>query len=121
MQDDRQEQLRLSALTRFIDGWVSRCEAVTVEPEPNCGVDGPSVACQKQHGYRIDELVEAIRATDHGLVRIGGTLKNGNRAERWLRSTTCFRKIAGNWLIVHDQLSVPLDLESGKALLNLEP
>jgi hypothetical protein len=33
----------------------------------------------------------------------------------------CLRKIAGSWLIVHDQVSPPLDLESGKALLNLEP
>jgi hypothetical protein len=33
----------------------------------------------------------------------------------------CFRKIAGTWRIAHDQVSAPLDLESGKALLNLEP
>jgi ketosteroid isomerase-like protein len=39
----------------------------------------------------------------------------------WVRSTTCFRKIDGRWLIAHDQVSVPLDLESGRALLNLEP
>jgi hypothetical protein len=32
-----------------------------------------------------------------------------------------FRKIDGNWLIAHDQVSVPLDLESGRALLNLRP
>ena len=32
-----------------------------------------------------------------------------------------FRKIDGNWLIVHDQVSVPIDIESGKALLNLQP
>jgi ketosteroid isomerase-like protein len=39
----------------------------------------------------------------------------------WLRWTACFRKIDGNWLIVHDQVSVPVDPESGRALLNLEP
>ena len=26
-----------------------------------------------------------------------------------------------NWLVVHDQVSVPIDPESGRALLNLEP
>jgi hypothetical protein len=31
------------------------------------------------------------------------------------------RKIDGNWLIAHDQVSVPLDVESGSALLNLKP
>jgi ketosteroid isomerase-like protein len=74
--------------------------------------------------YEIREL--AIDAGDdvafgHGLIRIAGTLKNGGRTERWLRSTTCFRKIAGTWLIAHDQVSAPLDLESGRALLNLTP
>jgi ketosteroid isomerase-like protein len=79
---------------------------------------------QRPLQYEIRDLAVAVNddvAFGHGLVRIGGTLKNGNRTERWLRSTTCFRKIAGNWLIVHDQVSVPLDLESGEALLNLEP
>ena len=33
----------------------------------------------------------------------------------------CFRKIGGKWLIAHDQISVPLDIESGKALLDLNP
>jgi hypothetical protein len=37
----------------------------------------------------------------------------------WLNRNTW--KIAGNWLVVHDQVSVPPDLDSGKALLNLEP
>jgi hypothetical protein len=27
----------------------------------------------------------------------------------------------GQWLIAHDQVSVPLDLNSGRALLNLDP
>ena len=74
--------------------------------------------------YEIRDLAVAVSddvAFGRGFVRIGGTVKNGNRTEHWLRSTTCFRKMNGKWLIVHDQVSVPLDLESGKALLNLEP
>jgi ketosteroid isomerase-like protein len=60
-------------------------------------------------------------AFGHSLNRISGTLKNGNRTGYWVRWTGCFRKIDGTWLIVHDQVSVPLDVESGRALLNLEP
>jgi uncharacterized protein (TIGR02246 family) len=60
-------------------------------------------------------------AFGHTLARIGGTLKNGNKAGYWVRWTMCFRKVGGKWLIAHDQISVPLDIESGKALLNLEP
>lgn len=74
--------------------------------------------------YEIRDLELTVGddvAFGHGLIRIAGTLKNGSTVERWLRATTCFRKIAGNWLITHDQVSVPLDLESGRALLNLQP
>jgi ketosteroid isomerase-like protein len=67
---------------------------------------------QRPLGYEIRDLTITLSndvAFGHSLNRISGTL------------TTCFRKIDGNWLIVHDQASVPLDLESGRALLNLEP
>ena len=49
------------------------------------------------------------------------TLQNGNSSDYWVRWTACFRKIDGTWLIVHDQVSVPLDGQSGMALRNLEP
>lgn len=75
-------------------------------------------------GYEIRDLTLTVGddvAFGHSLNRVSGTLKNGNRADYWVRWTACFRKIDGNWLIVHDQVSVPLDVESGRALLNLEP
>jgi uncharacterized protein (TIGR02246 family) len=75
-------------------------------------------------GYEICDLTITVGndvAFGHSLNQISGTLKNGNRADFWLRSTACFRKIDGKWLITHDQVSVPLDLESSRALLNLKP
>ena len=57
----------------------------------------------------------------HSLNRITGALKNGNRTDFWLRATTGFRKFNGDWLITHDHVSVPLDLEAGTALRNLTP
>jgi uncharacterized protein (TIGR02246 family) len=79
---------------------------------------------QRPLGYEIHDLTITLGddvAFGHSLNRISGTLKNGNRTDSWVRWTGCFRKIDGNWLIVHDQVSVPIDLESGKALLNLQP
>ena len=79
---------------------------------------------QRPLGYEIRDLTITVGddvAFGHSLNRVSGTLKNGNRTDFWLRATTCFRKMDGNWLIVHDQVSVPLDLESGRALLNLRP
>jgi len=79
---------------------------------------------QRPLGYEIRDLTITVGddvAFGHSLNRISGTLQNGNKTDFWLRWTTCFRKIDGNWLIAHHQASVPLDMESGRALLNLEP
>src|SRR5256885_2733161 len=60
-------------------------------------------------------------AFSHSLNRISGTVKNGQKTDRWLRWTACYRKTKGKWLIVHEQVSVPVDLRSGKAVLDLKP
>ena len=79
---------------------------------------------QRPLGYEIRDLTLTVGddvAFGHSLNRASGTLQNGNRTDFWLRWTACFRKIDGKWLIGHDQVSVPVDPESGRALLNLEP
>jgi ketosteroid isomerase-like protein len=81
-------------------------------------------AYQSPLGYEIRDLTITVGdevAFGHSLNRISGTLKSGNRIDYWVRWTGCFRKIDGNWLIVHDQVSVPIDVISGRALLNLKP
>ena len=60
-------------------------------------------------------------AFSHSLNRMSGTMKNGQKTDRWLRWTACYRKINGKWLIVHEQVSVPVDLGNGKAMLDLKP
>ncbi len=57
----------------------------------------------------------------YALERLGGTLKSGERSDIWLRATSGLRKIDGKWLIVHDHISVPADLTTGKAALDLKP
>jgi ketosteroid isomerase-like protein len=79
---------------------------------------------QRPLGYEMRDLTITVGddvAFGHSLNRISGTLKNGKRSDYWVRWTACFRKIDGDWLIVHDQVSVPFDVQSGRALLNLEP
>jgi uncharacterized protein (TIGR02246 family) len=56
-----------------------------------------------------------------GLELISGTLKNGHKSEVWVRFTSLFRKSGGRWLDFHDHVSVPADIESGKAMLDLKP
>jgi uncharacterized protein (TIGR02246 family) len=60
-------------------------------------------------------------AFSYCLHRVKGTLKNGQQTDWWLRWTACYRKTNGKWLIVHEQVSVPVDLGNGKAILDLKP
>ena len=53
--------------------------------------------------------------------RVKGKLKNGGETDWWLRWTAGYRKANGKWLIVHEQVSVPVDFKSGKAMLDLKP
>ena len=75
-------------------------------------------------GYEIADLSITVGddiAFTHSLNRISGTMNTGHQTDLWVRCTACFRKINGKWLIVHTQVSVPVDLEHGKALLDLKP
>jgi ketosteroid isomerase-like protein len=81
-------------------------------------------AYQRPLGYEVRDLTITVGddvAFGRCLARLSGTLKNGNKSGYWVRWTSCFRKIDGEWLIVHDQISVPIDVQSGKALRDLEP
>jgi ketosteroid isomerase-like protein len=85
---------------------------------------GVFAAFQPPLGYEIRDLTITVGgevAFGYSLNRISGTMKNGNKTDLWLRWTAGYRKIDGNWLIAHDQVSVPVDFESGRALLDLQP
>ena len=61
-------------------------------------------------------------AFGHCFGRLSGTLRNGTATSgMWVRATFCFQKVDGHWLVVHDQVSVPLDILSGKGMTDLEP
>jgi hypothetical protein len=61
-------------------------------------------------------------AFGHAFARLSGTLKHGTATNNmWVRVTFCFPKIDGTWLIAHDQVSVLLDVSSGKGVLDLQP
>jgi uncharacterized protein (TIGR02246 family) len=56
-----------------------------------------------------------------GLQTISGMLKHGQKSGVFVRFTSLFRKVDGKWLDFHDHVSVPVDIEYGKALLDLKP
>ncbi|MET8139599.1 nuclear transport factor 2 family protein [Sphaerisporangium sp. NPDC005288] len=75
--------------------------------------------------YEVRDLTLAVGddvAFGHAFARLSGTLKDGAATSgMWVRVTYGFRKIDGDWLIAHDQVSVPIDIQSGRAVLDLEP
>ena len=78
---------------------------------------GPiSVEIRDMHVVTSDTVAYAF-----GLERLSGTLMNGQKSDMWLRFTSGFRKINGRWFDIHDHVSVPADLDSGKAMLSLTP
>ncbi len=58
----------------------------------------------------------------HAFGRLSGTLATGAATKgMWVRATLCFRRVDGQWLIVHDQVSVPFDVPNGRGIADLEP
>ncbi|MEU8173641.1 nuclear transport factor 2 family protein [Microbispora hainanensis] len=75
--------------------------------------------------YEVRDLTLTVGddvAFGHCFGRLSGTVANGTATNGiWVRGTFCFRKTGGEWLIVHDQASVPLDIASGRGVTDLEP
>ncbi|WP_329123597.1 YybH family protein [Streptomyces sp. NBC_01465] len=75
--------------------------------------------------YEVRDLrlsVDNSLAFGHCFGRLSGTLRNGATTDgMWVRGTFCFRKTEGEWLIAHDQASVPFDVLTGRGVADLEP
>jgi uncharacterized protein (TIGR02246 family) len=81
-------------------------------------------AYQNPVDYEVRDLSITVGddvAFSHSLNRVSGITQNGQKSDRWLRWTVCYRKTNGKWLIVHEQVSVPIDVRSGEAVLDLKP
>jgi uncharacterized protein (TIGR02246 family) len=76
-------------------------------------------------GYEIRDL--AITTGDgvafsHSLNRLTGKRTNGEATDVWVRSTVCFRKIDGAWMVVHEHASVPFYMDGSlRAAVDLAP
>jgi ketosteroid isomerase-like protein len=75
-------------------------------------------------GYEIRDL--SITTGDdvafcHCLNRVHAIRTDGGELDMWWRSTVCYRKIDGMWMVTHEHSSVPFDAKSGQASLDLKP
>lgn len=60
-------------------------------------------------------------AFSYNLLHLRATTAGGQKVDFWERMTLGFRKIDGLWLIEHEHVSVPVDLENRKAVMDLRP
>ena len=75
-------------------------------------------------GYEIRDL--SITAGDdvafcRSLNRITGARTSGEDTDVWVRATVCFRKIGATWLVTHEHVSVPINMRTYQAELELKP
>ncbi len=64
---------------------------------------------------------DANVAYSHCLMHFTGTEPDGKPMDVWMRVTDCHQKNGGNWLIAHEHMSVPVDMERNAALFELKP
>lgn len=67
-------------------------------------------------------LIDGDLACVHRLAKCGATSAETGKVEQgWTRHSMTLQRRDGEWLIVHDHYSVPIDMESGKGLMDLKP
>jgi len=72
--------------------------------------------------WNVVLAVGADVAFAHALQHCTGTSKqDGKPFDMWLRDTMGFRRVDGAWKIVHEHGSVPVEMETNKALFTLKP
>jgi len=74
------------------------------------------------------ELTDLVITTDghglaysHSIQHVTGKLKSGEPVDLTVRVTDVYKKIGGKWLIAHEHVSVPVDLNTGKPDLQSKP
>jgi uncharacterized protein (TIGR02246 family) len=75
-------------------------------------------------GFEMRDLqivADGDAAFCHGLNHVDAVTKDGRPIDMWWRATSGFRKLDGAWMVVHEHASVPFDMESGRASMDLEP
>jgi ketosteroid isomerase-like protein len=69
----------------------------------------------------LDITTDGKLAFSHSIQHFTCTDAKGNKLDMTMRATDAYRKIKGKWVIVHEHLSAPIDLASGKADLTSKP
>jgi ketosteroid isomerase-like protein len=69
----------------------------------------------------LSVTVDRTTAFSHSIQHVSGTDTKGKPVDLTVRVTDVYRKIKDNWLIGHEHVSVPVDLDTGTPDLSSKP
>lgn len=69
----------------------------------------------------LDILASGDVAAAHMLLRASGTRTNGREVGYWVRTSNGCRRSDHGWLITHEHVSLPVEFESGRVVMDLVP
>lgn len=73
--------------------------------------------------YRAQAKIHATSemAVFHFYSKICGSNQPEHAKSPWCRTTVCFQKIDGQWIVIHEHISMPINMETGTVALLKEP
>lgn len=74
-----------------------------------------------QEIHDLNILANGDVAAASMLIRASGTRKNGQGVGFWVRASDSCRRSNGRWLITHEHVSLPVDLQNEHAAMDLVP
>jgi ketosteroid isomerase-like protein len=69
----------------------------------------------------VHYIIQDNLAVAYGLEKLSGRLIDGTAFKGWMRFTDALQRMHGRWYVVHEHVSVPVDMNSGKARFDLTP
>jgi ketosteroid isomerase-like protein len=55
------------------------------------------------------------------LIRASGTLKTGQDVDYWVRVSNSFQRSGDSWFIMHEHVSLPVNMQTRTAVMDLAP
>jgi len=69
----------------------------------------------------LDVVADRNLAYGHSIQHVAGTDKQGKKLDLTMRVTDVYKKAPGRWQIIHEHVSVPVDLDTNKPDLSSKP
>ena len=99
-----------------------RRPALVVSPADFCRATEFAIVCPiTVELTELDVGADRNLAYSHSIQRVAGTDRQGKKLDLTVRVTDVYKKARGRWVLIHEHVSVPVDLGTGKPDLSSKP